>query len=106
MNNEHINGGASADTAADKGSRSRGDRRNSRGQSQGQAQSHAASNEESREQRSSRSRRRTTRHKTVTLEHKRPQITPEGQGEVEAFSKPRTRNASKSTGGVAAVAPQ
>ncbi len=99
MNNEHINGEAGADTAADKGSRSHGDRRNSHGQSQGQAQSRAASNEGSREQRSSRSRRRTTRHKTVTLEHKRPQITPEGQGEVEAFSKPRTRNASKSTGG-------
>ncbi|MFQ9742706.1 MAG: ribonuclease J, partial [Slackia sp.] len=80
MNSEHINGGAGADTAADKGSRSHGDRRNSHGQSQGQAQSRAASNEGSREQRSSRSRRRTTSLKSFTLDHKRPLITPEGQG--------------------------
>lgn len=44
-------------------------------------------------------RRRTTKHKTVTLEHKRPQITPEGEGVAETFAKPRTRNASRSAAG-------
>ena len=39
----------------------------------------------------SRSRRRTTKRKTVQLERKRPHITPEGQGEQEEYSKPRTR---------------
>ena len=108
MSNEHTNdapraaaGDAQSNTRAEGSARSRG-----RGQGKPRAQQSAHAQEKpsseggSGEQRSqSRRRRNTTRHKTVSVEHKRPQITPEDQMEKESFSKPRTRNASKTTEG-------
>lgn len=108
MSNEHTNdapraaaGDAQPNTRAEAPARGRG-----RGQGKPRAQQSAHAQEKpsseggSGEQRSqSRRRRNTTRHKTVSVEHKRPQITPEDQMEKESFSKPRTRNASKTTEG-------
>lgn len=78
MSDEHINGGASA--------------KNAGGNNAG---SSAFANGGQPEQGKKKARRRTTKHKTVSLERKRPQITPEGQGEKEEYSKPRTRKANK-----------
>ena len=107
MSNEHINGGSNADISQKNAADRSEARRASRGQNQGQGrsqsrggQSKSDSEGAASEQRSqNRRRRNTTRHKTVSVEHKRPQITPEDQMEKESFSKPRTRNASKTTGG-------
>lgn len=107
MSNEHINGESNADISQKNAADRSEARRASRGQNQGQSrsqsrggQSKSDSEGAASEQRSqNRRRRNTTRHKTVSVEHKRPQITPEDQMEKESFSKPRTRNASKTTGG-------
>ncbi|MDO5358207.1 MAG: ribonuclease J [Slackia faecicanis] len=107
MSNEHINGEANAGnsqkSAADRSETRRAPR--SQNQNQGRSQSRggqakpAAEGAASEQRSQNRRRRNTTRHKTVSVEHKRPQITPEDQMEQESFSKPRTRNASKTTGG-------
>ena len=111
MSNEHINGEANAGnsqkSAADRSETRRAPRsqNQNQGQNQGRSQSRggqakpAAEGAASEQRSQNRRRRNTTRHKTVSVEHKRPQITPEDQMEQESFSKPRTRNASKTTGG-------
>ncbi len=82
MANEHINGGGTANG-------------NEAGKRSGSKQTHARETENTASQAGQgKSRRhRTKRHMTVTVEHKRPQITPEDQMEKETFSKPRTRKA-------------
>ena len=111
MSNEHINGEANAGnsqkSAADRSETRRAPRSQNQNQSQSQGRSQsrggqakpAAEGAASEQRSQNRRRRNTTRHKTVSVEHKRPQITPEDQMEQESFSKPRTRNASKTTGG-------
>ncbi len=81
MAREHTEGATS--TAKNLDARKRGEDGPARDISSGQSASDASNKRGN--------RRRTTRHKTVTLEHKRPKITPEDQMEQEHFSKPRTR---------------
>ncbi|MDO4443610.1 MAG: ribonuclease J, partial [Slackia sp.] len=104
MSNEHTQGDPIAENNEKTSERSEGRRtlRNQGNRSQGRAgQAKPASGEGTSDQRNGQNRRRrnTTRHKTVSVEHKRPQITPEDKMEKESFAKPRTRNASKTTGG-------
>ena len=82
MANEHIHGGGTANS-------------NEAGKRSGSRQSRANETENTATQagQGKNRRHRTKRHMTVTVEHKRPQITPEDQMEKETFSKPRTRKA-------------
>ena len=83
LTNGHMTGGYDSAKYSDAGRRS--DDRPARNQ---QASSAHAQQQNRRDRNH---KYRTTRHKTVTVEHKRPKITPEGQMEQESFSRPRTR---------------
>ena len=92
MANEHTHGGKDAAT-------------NDAGKRAGSKQTRAAETENTASQagQGKNRRHRTKRHMTVTVEHKRPQITPEDKMEKESFAKPRTRKApsgSRRRGGV------
>ena len=83
MANEHIHGGNETASNVDAGKRSGSKQTRANDSEQGASQAGQGKNR----------RHRTKRHMTVTVEHKRPQITPEDQMEKETFSKPRTRKA-------------
>lgn len=104
MSNEHTNGNSHASNATDAGNGAQADERRSRAQAtnkarqqNGRSQEKPSDNASGEQRNHNRRRRNTTRHKTVSVEHKRPSITPEDQMEKETFAKPRTRNASKTT---------
>lgn len=103
MSNEQHNDAAAKRAGGEGASRqpSRGKANQAKSNNRGaqQAQGGQADGKQGEGAQRNRRRRNTTRHKTVSVEHKRPQITPEGKMEQENFSKPRTRNASKTTDG-------
>ena len=88
MTNKHTAGGHDSAKYSDAQNRS-GDK-----PADGQQASGAHAQQQNRKDRNR--KRRTTRHKTVTVEHKRPKITPEDQIEQENFSRPRTRKSQSS----------
>ncbi len=102
------NGQAKHDGEAKEGSKSRGRSRGSRG-GRGRRSGHQDSTQGQNAHQSKKgedkaqaendggnngnggNRRRTTRTKHVSVDHKRPQITPDSELEPETFKKPRTR---------------
>lgn len=123
MSTEHINDGASvknggsqkrpASAASANASRNGSPRRSARngqarngergasgrGGAQAGAQNGGRANGSQNDANQGQRRRTTAKHKHVQVERKRPQITPEDQMERESFAKPRTRNASRTSGG-------
>lgn len=93
MANEHIHGAGNTPGAHDVAKQTGAEQARGRDGAEGSSGQGASKSR----------RRRTTRHKTVTVDQQRPKITPEDKMEQETFSKPRTRKArggSRRRGGV------